>query len=183
MASEIENLDRLCIHTITTKPLEFEEACAKFAALGVKGISIWRDAVEGIDSRKVMEVLKKNHLDPVSYVRGGFFPALDSEQRKLSVEDNVKMLHEAAEMEIPLLVLVCGADPGQSLEASRDQIREGIESILPVAKKLDVKLAIEPLHPMYADTRSAITSLTQANEMAEYFHDDFLGIAVDVYHL
>jgi sugar phosphate isomerase/epimerase len=183
MTSEIENLDRLCIHTITTKPLEFEEACAKYAALGAKGISIWRDAVEGIDYNRVKEVLKSNHLEPVSYVRGGFFPALDSEKRKLSVEDNVKMLQEAAEMEIPLLVLVCGADPGQSLEASRDQIREGIESILPVAKKLNVNLAIEPLHPMFADTRSAITSLKQANEMAEYFQDDFLGIAVDVYHL
>ena len=45
MASEIRDLDHLCIHTITTKPLEFEVACAKYAALGVKGISIWRDAV------------------------------------------------------------------------------------------------------------------------------------------
>ncbi len=93
------------------------------------------------------------------------------------------MLQEAAEMEIPMLVLVCGAEPGQSLQISRDQIREGIEAILPVAQKLNVKLAIEPLHPMYADTRSAITSLKQANDMAEYFNDDFLGVAVDVYHL
>ena len=49
MASAIDNLDRLCIHTITTKPLGFEPACEKFAARGVKGISIWRDAVEGLD--------------------------------------------------------------------------------------------------------------------------------------
>ena len=183
MLSEINNLDKLCIHTITTKPLDFEAACAKYAALGVKGISIWRDAVAGLDPGMVINCLNKNGLSPVSYVRGGFFPALDPEKRAEAIKDNILMLQEAAGMEIPLLVLVCGAEPGQALQTSRDQIREGIEALVPRARELNVKLAIEPLHPMYADTRSAITSLKQANEMAEYFADESLGIAVDVYHL
>lgn len=183
MASEIKDLDKLCIHTITTKPLEFEVACAKFAARGVKGISIWRDAVEGLSHKSVRDCLRKNDLKSVSYVRGGFFPALEQERRDAAIKDNILMLKEAAGMEIPMLVLVCGAEPKQALSTSRDQIKAGIETILPEAKKLGVKLAIEPLHPMYADTRSAITSLEQANDMAENFKDDFLGIAVDVYHL
>jgi sugar phosphate isomerase/epimerase len=183
MASEITNLDKLCIHSITTKPLEFEMACAKYAALGVKGISIWRDAVAGLDSKTVISCLRKNDLTPVSYVRGGFFPALDAGKREAAIQDNLLMLEEAASMEIPMLVLVCGADADQALQTSRDQIKEGIEAILPRARELNVKLAIEPLHPMYADTRSAITSLKQANDLAEYFSDDSLGIAVDVYHL
>jgi len=183
MASEIKNLDKLCIHTITTKPLEFEVACAKYAALGVKGISIWRDAVAGLDHRTVIKCLKTKGLSPVSYVRGGFFPALEAGQRSAAIQDNLLMLQEAAGMEIPMLVLVCGAEPGQPLKVSRDQIKAGIEAILPRARELNIRLAIEPLHPMYADTRSAITSLSQANELAEYFHDEMLGIAVDVYHL
>lgn len=183
MSSELTGLDRLCIHTITTKTLGFEEACAKYAALGVKGISIWRDAVAGLDHQGVRSCLRKNALSPVSYVRGGFFPALEEDKRRAAIKDNILMLEEAAGMEIPMLVLVCGAEPRQGLQISRDQIKEGIEAILPAARKLGVKLAIEPLHPMYADSRSAITSLGQANDMAEYFNDDFLGIAVDVYHL
>jgi sugar phosphate isomerase/epimerase len=183
MATEIKSLDGLCIHTITTKPLEFELACSKYSEIGVKGISIWRDAVADLDYRTVKDCLKKNDLSPVSYVRGGFFPALELEKRNAAVDDNIKMLQEAAEMEIPMLVLVCGAEPGQSLQTSREQIKDGIENILPTAHQLNVKLAIEPLHPMYADTRSAITSLKQANELAEFFNNDFVGIAVDVYHL
>ena len=183
MTIAITSLGRLCIHTITTKPLGFEEACTKFAARGVKGISIWRDAVKGLDPNKVKQILKENHLIPVSYVRGGFFPAIDPVQREAAIAENRKMLQEAAGMGIPLLVLVCGAEPKQPLQVSRDQIMKGIEILLPMARELSVKLAIEPLHPMYADTRSAITSLGQANDMAEYLNDDFLGIAVDVYHL
>ncbi len=183
MTSEIINLEKLCIHTITTKPLAFEVACAKYAAKGIKGISIWKDAVDGLDHKTVVNCLRIYDLTPVSYVRGGFFPALEKGKREKAMDENIRMLQEAAEMEIPMLVLVCGAEPGLSLQTSRDQIRAGIEAILPEAQKRQVKLAIEPLHPMYADTRSAITSLKQANEMAEYFHDEFLGVAVDVYHL
>ena len=58
-----------------------------------------------------------------------------------------------------MVVLVCGAEPRQSLHDSRKQIRDGIEALLPYAEKAGVKLAIEPLHPMYADTRSAINTL------------------------
>jgi sugar phosphate isomerase/epimerase len=46
-----------------------------------------------------------------------------------------------------------------------------------------VKLSIEPLHPMYADTRSAINTLGQANDMAEALNSPWVGVAVDVYHL
>jgi len=183
MTQAIKNLDKLCIHTITTKPLGFERACEKYARLGVKGISIWQDAVEDMDPGMVKSTLANNGLIPVSYVRGGFFPSLKADKRQEAIGHNLGMLEEAAAMGIPMLVLVCGAEPGQRLEISREQIRQGIEAILPRARDLRVKLAIEPLHPMYADTRSALTSLNQANDMAEYFADDFLGVAVDVYHL
>lgn len=183
MTSEITNFNQLCIHTITTKPLPFEVACESYAKLGAKGISIWRNAIEGMNYKDVRECMCRNNLAPVSYVRGGFFPSSNEAKRIESIEDSIRMLEEAAEMEIPMLVLVCGAEPKQPLELSRDQIKKGIESILPTAEKLNVKLAVEPLHPMYADTRSAITSLKQANDLVEYFNADLLGVAVDVYHL
>lgn len=183
MASTIKDLKKLCIHTITTKPLPFDVACESYAKLGVKGISIWRDAVDGLNFRQVKDCLRKNDLTPVSYVRGGFFPSADENKRQEAVRDNLQMIEEASELEIPMIVLVCGAEPAQSLEVSREQIKQGIESILPFAEKCQVKLAIEPLHPMFADSRSAITSLKQANELAEYFNSDTVGVAVDVYHL
>jgi len=93
------------------------------------------------------------------------------------------MIDEAAELGAPLLVLVCGAVPGQALTVSRAQIREGIEAILPQAQDCGVKLAIEPLHPMYADDRSAINTLGQANDMTAAIDAPHLGVAVDVYHL
>jgi sugar phosphate isomerase/epimerase len=128
-------------------------------------------------------MLRRNGLEIVSLVRGGFFPSKDSVKRKAALNENRLAIDEAEALACPLLVLVCGAEPEISLEESRIQIREGIEAILPYAEKANVKLAIEPLHPMYADTRSAINTMKQANDMAEYFKSDYVGVAVDVYHL
>lgn len=176
-------LDRCCIHTITTKPWELSEAVEKYAAAGIKGISVWQNAVERIGPRHAGELIRAAGLEIVSYVRGGFFPHTSSAGRAQAIDHNKKLLEEAAALGAPMIVLVCGASPDQSLEKSRQQIKEGIQAILPLAEKLNVKLAIEPLHPMYAADRSAINTLAQANNMAEYFKSPFVGVAVDVYHL
>lgn len=177
------DLSRLCIHTITTKPWNIEEAAKNYAAAGVKGITVWRDALEGRNIRQTGNMLRREGLDIVSLCRGGFFAGKDAEQRKPAIDDNRKAIAEAAELGAPIIVLVCGADPRQPLEESRKQIFDGIAAIIPDASAAGVKLAIEPLHPMYADTRSAINTLAQANDMAEALHSPWLGVAVDVYHL
>jgi sugar phosphate isomerase/epimerase len=116
-------------------------------------------------------------------VQGGFFPSIEENKRKAAIADNLAALQEASELETPLLVLVCGADPLQSIKTSLDQIKAGLEAILPTAERLGVRLAVEPLHPVYADTRSAICTMKQANEMTGYFDSPWLGVAVDVYHV
>jgi sugar phosphate isomerase/epimerase len=90
---------------------------------------------------------------------------------------------EAAAIAAPLIVLVCGAVPGMPLDEARKQIADGIERLLPHAQSSGVRLAVEPLHPMYADSRSAINTLGQANDLVERIDDPFLGVTVDVYHL
>jgi sugar phosphate isomerase/epimerase len=176
-------LSKLCIHTITTKPWKIEDAINNFASAGVRGITVWRDALEGRNIKNTGKLIRDHDLEVVSLCRGGFFPAKDARKRKLAIEDNLKAIEEAENIGTSMIVLVCGADPCQSLEESRKQIHDGIATILPQAKAAGIKLAIEPLHPMYADTRSAINTLEQANEMAEEFDSPFVGVAVDVYHL
>ena len=182
-AGKIEDLSKLCIHTITTKPWSIEEAAENYSRVGVKGISVWRQYLEGRNIAQTGEMLKSHGLEVVSLVRGGFFPSTSAEKRAAAIDDNKKAVDEAAALGAPMIVLVVGADPGQSLETSRAQIREGIESVLPYAIANGVKLAIEPLHPMYADTRSAVNTLGQANDMAEAIASDHVGVAADVYHL
>ena len=139
--------------------------------------------MEGKDLKSIKAMLDAHQMEVVSLVRGGFFPAVDAEQRDLALEDNRLAIDQAAALGAPLVVLVCGADPRQSLEISRQQIQKGITALIPHAQNNGVKLAIEPLHPMYAGDKSAVVSLGQANDMCEAIASPWVGIAIDVYHL
>ena len=179
----VEALSRLCIHTITTRPWSIDEAARKYSEAGVKGISVWREVLDDRDSTGVGKMLNDHGLSIVSLCRGGFFPHRKTADRLEAIDDNKRVIDEAASLGAPLVVLVCGSSPHQLLEESRKQIVEGIQSILPHAEACGVKLAIEPLHPMYADKRSAINTLMQANDICEKFQSDSLGVVVDVYHV
>jgi len=182
-AAALTSLERLCVHTITTKPWSIEQAAEAYARAGVAGITVWREALADRDEVQMGELLRSHGLSIVSLCRGGFFTYRDEAGRRSALSDNRRALDQAAALGAPLVVLVCGALPGQSLAASRAQIRAGIEALLPHAEAHRVRLAIEPLHPMYADSRSAINTLAQANDLAEAIGSDWVGVAIDVYHV
>jgi sugar phosphate isomerase/epimerase len=181
--AEGQDLADACIHTVTTKPWSVEEAVEEYARRGIGGITLWREACEGRDRQSLARRISDAGLELVSLCRGGFFPSPSSEERSASISDNLSIIEEAAELGAPLVVLVCGAQPTQSLEVSREQIAEGISRVAGRARELGVRLGIEPLHPMYADTRSAVNTLESANELCEQVNASNVGVVVDVYHL
>ena len=176
--------DHLCIHTMTTKPWSLDDCARHYPAAGVKGITVWRQHLSGYDTAQAGGRLRDAGLDIVSLCRGGFFPATTAQGLRAAIADNLLAIEQAHDLGAPLIVLVCGAVPGKPLTESRKQITEGIAAVLPIAEQAGVKLAIEPLHPMYADDRSAINTMAQAHAVCESLGSPAnLGIAVDVYHV
>lgn len=182
-AAALTDLSRLCIHTITTKPWGLETAVEKYAAAGVKGITVWRNTLEGRDVAGAGRRMRELGLSIVSLCRGGFFPGTTPADRQKALDDNRRAIAEAHALGAPLIVLVCGAVPGLPLAEARSQIQDGIIAILPDCADAGVRLAIEPLHPMYADNRSAINTLGQANDLCEALTSPHVGVALDVYHV
>lgn len=183
MASQIKDLSKLCVHTLTTKPWNIEQCVKNYSAAGIHGITVWRNVLENKNLAEVKTLLDDHEMTVISVARGGFFPSVEKKIREAAIQDNLFAIEQAAAIGAPSIVLVCGADGRQSLEKSREQIAEGITRLIPAAKSAGVKLSIEPLHPMYAGDRSAINTLKQANDMAEMINSEWVGIAVDVYHL
>jgi sugar phosphate isomerase/epimerase len=168
---------------MTTRPWTIEECIRNYSGAGIHGITIWRNVLENKNLKTVKILLDDFGMNVVSLCRGGFFPSVSSVKRQSALDDNLLAIEQAVNIGAPLIVLVCGSEREQSLEKSRDQIRESISRILPVAEKAGIKLAIEPLHPMYAADRSAINTIKQANDMADNINSPNVGVAVDVYHL
>ena len=176
-------MTRLAIHTITTKAWDLPTACAKYAAAGVPGVGLWRQWLEGRPLKESRALLDDHGLRAVSLVRGGFFPYRTAAEKEASLTDNRKAIDEAVAVGAPQIVLVCGAHPDLPLAEARRHITEGLAELAPLAADAGVLLAIEPLHPMYADCRSAVNTVGQANDIIDAVGETALGIAVDAYHV
>lgn len=179
----MQNYSDLALHTFTTKPWSLSECIEGYAKRGIGGISIWRETLEGEDLCSASKHIRDAGLTGISLVRGGFFTGKTEAERNKALEENRQVLKEAELLELPSIVLVCGATPGQTPKENYNQIRDGIGAIADHAQALGVRLLIEPLHPVYAGDRSGIPSLQVANKLCAELNHPNVGIALDVYHV
>jgi sugar phosphate isomerase/epimerase len=156
------------------------EACL---AEGITAIAPWRDQVHAIGLAEAARIVHDNRLQVTGLCRGGMFPAADKEARVTAIEDNLKAIDEASALGADCLVLVVGGLPPGSRDIgfAREMVAEGISAILPHARRSNMPLAIEPLHPMYAADRACINTLEQALDVCDLLGDG-IGVAIDVYH-
>lgn len=181
----MNGLERLSLNQATIRAWGVREAVAACAKRGIGWISLWRDRVNEYGLERSAALLRSSGLRISSLCRGGFFPASTEAGRKLALEDNRRAIDEAATLGSDTLVLVCGGLPAGSRDISgaRQMVEAAIAELLPYAAERGVRLAIEPLHPMFAADRSVITSLAQANELAERLASAMVGVIIDVYHV
>ncbi len=156
-------------------------------AQNILSIAPWRDQVAQCGLDVAARLVKQHGLRVSGYCRGGMFPAVDAAGRQAATDDNRKAVDEALALNAECLVLVVGGLPAGSkdIAGARQQVRDGIATLLEYARPLGMKLAIEPLHPMYAADRACVNTLSHANDLCAELGgaQGVLGVAVDVYHV
>jgi sugar phosphate isomerase/epimerase len=159
----------------------FVEACVRN---GIPAISPWRDKVADCGLNEAARLIKGNGLRVSGYCRGGLFPAATAAERQAIIDDNKRMIDEAAVLGCECIVLIGGGLPkgSRDLRGAHQMVADGLAAILPHARAAKVPLAMEPLHPMYAGDRACINTLAHALDLCDALGDG-LGIAVDVYHV
>jgi sugar phosphate isomerase/epimerase len=162
----------------------FAEAVEGCLRHGITAISPWRDQIAAIGLDEAARIVRDNKLRVTGVCRGGMFPAETAEGRQKAIDDNLLAIDEAAALNADCLVLVVGGLPGSSKElpGARRMVADGIAAMLPHAKASGVKIAIEPLHPMYAADRACVNTIDQALDICETLGET-VGVAIDVYHV
>ncbi|MDT0318289.1 sugar phosphate isomerase/epimerase family protein [Streptomyces millisiae] len=179
------DLTGFSINQMTVKQLSLPELVKGLVELGVPGVGLWREPVAEHGLAASARLVREAGLTVTSLCRGGFFTAIDPAERAAALADNRAAIDEAAELETDTLVLVSGGLPAGSrdLPGARERIADALAELAPYAAERGVRLAIEPLHPMYAADRCVVSTLAQALDLAERFPAEQVGIVVDTYHL
>ncbi|MFG2137247.1 sugar phosphate isomerase/epimerase family protein [Streptomyces sp. NPDC048650] len=178
-------LARLSLNQETVRQWSLPELAAGCARAGVRGVGLWRAPVQEYGVAAAARLIRSTGLEVTSLCRGGFFTAEDPQERAAALADNRAAIEEAATLGTGTLVLVSGGLPSGSrdLPGARERIADALAELAPYAAERGVRLAIEPLHPMYAADRCVVSTLAQALDLAERFPADQVGVVVDTYHL
>jgi len=178
-------LARLSLNQETVRQWSLPELADGCARAGVRGVGLWRAPVQEYGVRAAARLVRDAGLRVTSLCRGGFFTAVDPGERAAALDDNRAAVDEAAALGTDTLVLVSGGLPpgSRDLAGARERIADALGELGPYAAERGVRLALEPLHPMYAADRCVVSTLAQALDLAERFPAAQVGVVVDTYHL
>jgi sugar phosphate isomerase/epimerase len=179
------DLSRFSINQMTVKQLSLPELVDACRELGIGNVGLWREPVQSYGVEETAKLVRDAGLTVTTLCRGGFFTAIDPDERAAALDDNRRAVDEAAALGTDTLVLVSGGLPAGSkdLHGARERIADALAVLGPYAEEHGVRLAIEPLHPMFASDRCVVSTLAQALDLAERFPAQQVGVTVDTYHI
>jgi sugar phosphate isomerase/epimerase len=119
----------------------------------------------------------------------------DAAHRIEARDDNRRAIDEAKALGAPCIVLVVGGLPqysrpgsvaSKNIAEARAQVDDAIAEMLEYARRANMPLAIEPLHPAYAADRACVNTTKHALDICDRLDPQrtgALGVALDVYHI
>lgn len=178
-------LARLSLNQKTTDRWTVAEAVDGCLRAGLPAIGLWRDPVQEVGVAATARMVADAGLRVSSLCRGGFLTTADPRQRERALADNRRAIDEASTLGTGCLVMVVGGlpDGSRDLDGARGRVADGIAALAPYAGERGVRLALEPMHPMYCADRGVLSTLGQALDLAEQFPAEQVGVVIDSFHV
>ena len=158
------------------------DACAE---RGYGGIVFWRREI-GSRAAGIAAHARAAGLMVAGLCRAPFLVGpLAPRGRQAVMDDFHASIDMAAELGAPILTIVTGGvEPGtRGIAESLRLVADRVAEAAPYAAERGVRLALEPLNPVYGGNRSCLTTLRDALDICDALDAPNVGVAVDVYHV
>lgn len=158
-------------------PEQVIDACAE---RGFGGIVFWRREI-GDRAYEIGERVRKAGMQVAGLCRTPYLTGSEA-QGDDTVRASIDM---AAALGTHVLTIVTGGtEPGtKGILDSQKRLAERLMVLEPHAAQAGVKLALEPLNPMFGGNRTCIFTVADALAVCDATGSDRIGLAVDVYHV
>ena len=179
-------MQRLSVYENTTPGWSFEEDVRNYQKAGIHGIGVGYDKIRDMEIEDVEKILHDSGLQVSSLALTGFYTQDQKAREELPfcIGDSTKAIELAHRIKAGYLLIVSGPPHMKNggIQAAQELTRDSLKDLAPLAEKLDVKLGLEILHPMYLDAWSAISTIEQAMDIIEDVDSKNVGLSLDLYH-
>ena len=165
-------------HGAGWSPEQIIDACA---ARGMAGIVFWRREI-GDRAIEIGERVRAAGMDVVGLCRT---PYLTGSEAPETLDEARSSIDMAAALGTDVLTIVTGGtEPGtKGVLESQKVLAERVASLAEYAADGGVKLALEPLNPMFGGNRTCLFTVRDALNVCRAIDAPNVGIAVDIYHV
>ena len=158
------------------------DACA---ARGLAGIVFWRREI-GERAVEIGERVRAAGMKVVGLCRTPFLVGPLAPATPAAILDDFRdSIDMAAGLGSPVLTIVTGGtEPGtKGVLESQKVLADRVAALAGYAEERGVKLALEPLNPMFGGNRTCLMTVRDALRVCDLVDAPNVGIAVDVYHV
>ena len=165
-------------HGAGWSPERIVDACA---ARGLAGIVFWRREI-GTRAIEIGERVRAAGMQVVGLCRT---PYLVGGGAPRSLDEAKASVDMAAALGTRVLTIVTGGtEPGTKGVAETQKIlAERVAALADYAAERGVRLALEPLNPMFGGNRTCLMTVRDALRVCDMAGKENVGVAVDVYHV
>jgi sugar phosphate isomerase/epimerase len=174
---------RLSINEMTTYRWSLPEEVAAFREAGIDAIGIWRPKLTDFGEERGIDLIRESgmHVSSVSWAGG--FTGSNGHSFEESLLDARDAVAVAGQLRAESLVIVSGSRAGHTRNHARRLLVEALKALGDDAGERNLTLALQPMHPMFAQEWTFLTSLDETLDVIDRCDHDAVQIAFDVYHL
>jgi sugar phosphate isomerase/epimerase len=185
----------IAMSEVTTYGWTIDQDLARYARHGYKGVEVWLNKVArngapydqlpagDLSPSVVQELVRRltrTGIRAVSVVCAGGLTASDDDEWQARVEHFEFTIRFAAEIGASCVLVVPGDLHGMPRIAAARRAAQALTTVLPMAHRLGIDLAIEPLRSVHTDF---VNTIPQALEVLEIVDDRRCGLCLDTYQL
>ena len=175
-------MHRLSISEFSSYRWPLFEEVVRYASAGIERIGLWRSKVDEFGYEAAADLLYEMKMSPSSLSWAGGFTGGDGTPHTLAVEDALQAVYEAHMVGADKLILYPGSRNGHTDRHAMRLFTNGVESILPQAIDLGVKLVIEPVlsrNNQFSFMHRPDNYLNFVNQ----FDSEHVGLVLDLFHV
>ncbi|WP_197061907.1 sugar phosphate isomerase/epimerase family protein [Sinomonas humi] len=162
-------------------PYSLEETVKAAEEAGIENIGLWIEPVEEAGTSNVQRLLKESGITATSMSRVGFLANKRGKELTDAQDAARRALDMCAELSVPTLAFVAGGLPedDRSIRNAEDRVRHTLETLMPDVIDSGVKIMLEPIHPLFVNDRSIVTTVGQALRVLDGLPAEHFGVLVD----
>lgn len=174
---------QLSLNQATTRPYALTDTAHAAANAGIRHIGLWIEPVLEFGIPATARLLEETGLRASSVCRVGFVADKEGQQLRTALDDVRRALDLSAAVGAASLTFIAGALPAaeRDIRRAEGRVYDALQSLEGHARDAGVRLALEPVHPLFVTSRSAVTTIRQALRIVADLPADAVGILLDAY--